>query len=138
MLNSKNKNIRLKAFTLPELLIVLVIIGVLVLLALPRLAPLVSRAKSTEAQLQLKHIYELEKNYYYLKSEYSDNIEDIDFEQEKLVTDGGTANYLIEIVEASETSFKARATAVKDFDNDSKINIWEIDQDKNLVEIQKD
>jgi type IV pilus assembly protein PilE len=38
---------KVKAFTLPELLIVLVIIGILVLLALPRLMPLISRTKAT-------------------------------------------------------------------------------------------
>ncbi|WP_418409938.1 prepilin-type N-terminal cleavage/methylation domain-containing protein, partial [Alistipes sp.] len=39
----------LRAFSLPELLVVLVIIGILVLIALPNLMPLISRAKSTEA-----------------------------------------------------------------------------------------
>lgn len=38
------------AFSLPELLVVLVIIGILVLVALPNLMPLISRAKATEAQ----------------------------------------------------------------------------------------
>ena len=47
---------KLKAFTLMELLIVLIIIGILVLLALPNLMPLISKAKSTEAQLQLQQI----------------------------------------------------------------------------------
>lgn len=129
---------KLKAFTLVELLIVLVIIGILVLLALPRLMPLISRTKSTEAQLQLGHVHTLEKSYFYLKSKYSDNLEEIGFEQEKLVTDEGSANYLIEIVEATAGGFKARATAVVDFDGDGTYNVWEIDQDKNLVEVTKD
>lgn len=38
------------AFSLPELLVVLVIIGILVLVALPNLMPLISRAKATEAK----------------------------------------------------------------------------------------
>lgn len=37
----------LRAFSLPELLVVLVIIGILVLIALPNLMPLISRAKAT-------------------------------------------------------------------------------------------
>jgi type IV pilus assembly protein PilE len=128
----------LKAFTLVELLVVLVIIGILVLLALPRLMPLISRAKSTEAQLQLGHIYTLEKSYFYLKSKYSTSFEDVGFEPEKLVTEGGSANYRIDILEATTTGFKARATAVVDFDGDGKFDAWEIDQDKNLIETIKD
>ena len=129
---------RLNSFTLVELLVVLVIIGILVLLALPRLMPLISRAKSTEAQLQLGHVHTLEKSYFYLKSKYSKVPDEIGFEQEKLVTEGGTSNYLIEITEASSSSFEGRATAVVDFDGDGIFNVWEIDQDKNLVEVTKD
>lgn len=44
------RNARINAFSLPELLVVLVIIGILVLAALPNLMPLISRAKATEAQ----------------------------------------------------------------------------------------
>lgn len=129
---------KVPAFTLVELLVVLVIIGILVLLALPRLMPLISRAKSTEAQLQLGHLHTLEKSHFYLKSRYSSSLEEVGYEQEKLVTDGGTANYSIEISESSTTGFKAKATAIVDFDGDGLFNLWEIDQDKNLVEVTKD
>ena len=135
----KNRKIKkLAAFTLTELLVVLVIIGILVLLALPNLMPLISKAKSTEAQISLEHIYTLEKSHYYLHSKYSDNLEDIGFEKQKLITEGGNANYRFEITQASVNSFKAVATAVADFDNDGNINVWEIDQDKKLVETVKD
>ena len=43
-------------FSLTELMVVLVIIGVLVLLALPKLLPIVTRAKTTEAKLMLTSI----------------------------------------------------------------------------------
>ena len=133
-----NFNHKLSAFTLTELLVVLVIIGILVLLALPKLMPLISKAKSTEAQLQLGHLHTLEKSFFYMKSKYSANLDEIGFEQEKLVTNGGPANYRIDIIEASAAGFKARATAVVDFNGDGKFNVWEIDQDKNLVEVTKD
>lgn len=131
---------RLKAFTLTEVLVVLVIVGILVLLALPNLMPLISKAKSTEAKIQLEHVYTLEKSNFFEKSKYSNDLEAIGFVQEKLVTDGesGNANYRIEIVSAGPTTFVARATAVADFDGDGVFNVWEIDQDKNLTETVKD
>ena len=130
--------LKLKAFTLTELLVVLCIIGILVLLALPNLMPLISKAKSTEAQLQLEHIHTLEKTYFYLHSKYSNTPSEIGFEPAKLVKDGGNANYLIEITDAGTNSFRAKATAVTDFDGDGTFNVLEVDQEKNLKEITPD
>lgn len=129
---------KIPAFTLNELLVVLVIIGILVLIALPNLMPLISKAKSVEAQTQLGHLYTLEKSHFYMYSKYSENFEELGFEQEKLVTEDGGANFLIEIIEADATGFKAKATAVTDFDGDGIFNVWEIDQDKKLLETVKD
>jgi len=129
---------KLKAFTLTELLVVLVIIGILVLLALPSLMPLISKAKSTEAQLQLEHIHTLERTYFYEHSKYSTDFKDIGFEQQKLTTQGGNANYQIEIIQASNNAFKARATAIADFNGNGVFNVWEVDQDKSLKEVTPD
>jgi type IV pilus assembly protein PilE len=125
---------RFKTFTLMEVLVVLIIIGILVLLALPNLMPLITKAKSTEAKLQLEHVYTLEKNYFFERSHYSKELNEISFEQDKLSTSGGQANYQIEIIDATNTTFRARATAVVDFNGNGIFNVWEIDQDKNLVE----
>jgi len=131
---------RLKAFTLTEILVVLIIVGVLVLLVLPNLMPLISRAKSTEAKLQLEHIQTLEKNYFYEHSRYSKDLVEIGYIQEPLTTDGknGRANYRIEIVNSTSTTFTAKATSVVDFNGNSVFNVWEIDQDKNLKEVTPD
>lgn len=133
-----NWKTKLKAFTLMELLIVLIIIGILVLLALPNLMPLISKAKSTEAQLQLEHVFTLEKSYFYMHSKYSTDFKDISYEHSKLTTQGGNANYQIEIVSASNNTFKAHATAIVDFDGDGIFNVWEVDQDKNIKEVTPD
>lgn len=129
---------KLKAFSLTEVLVVLVIIGILVLLALPNLMPLITRAKSTEAKVQLEHVYTLEKNHFFERSKYNTDLTEIGFEQEKLTTDGGQANYRVEVVDATATTFLARATAVVDFNGNGTFNVWEIDQDKNLKEVSKD
>ncbi len=115
-------------FSMTELMVVLVIIGVLTLLALPKLMPLVTKAKTTEAKLMLKQVYTLEKSYKYEHDTYSSSLADIGFEQEILVTDGGQARYRIEIVTADEKSFSAQATAIVDFNNNGTFNVWITDQ----------
>ncbi|MDR3678873.1 MAG: hypothetical protein P4L41_02830 [Flavipsychrobacter sp.] len=101
--------------------------------------PLISNAKSTEAKLQLEHVYNMEKSYFYTNSKYSTDLKVIGFEQEKLSSEeGGRANYKIEVINATNNAFKAKATAITDFNGDGKFNVWEIDQDKNLQETIKD
>jgi len=129
---------KVRAFTLTEVLVVLIIIGILILLALPNLMPLITKAKSTEAKIQLQHVYMLERNFFFEQSKYSADLSEISFEQQKLSTEGGQANYRIEIIDAGNNSFKARATAVVDFDGNGVFNTWEIDQNKKLTETTKD
>lgn len=131
---------KVKAYTLTEILVVLVIIGILVLLALPNLMPLITKAKTTEAKLQLEHLAKLQQSYFYEHSKYSTDLTEIGFVQDKLSSDGkdGKANYKIEIVSANNNSFIAKATAVADFDGDGVFNVWQIDQDKTLKEITPD
>lgn len=125
-------------FSMTELLVVLVIIGVLVLLALPRLMPVVTKAKTTEAKLNLKQVLMLQKSYKFENDKYSSNINEIGFEQEKLVSEGGTARYKIEIVESDLNSFRALATATVDFDNDGTFNVWEVTQEGQIKEVTPD
>ncbi len=105
-----------------------------------QILPLISRAKSTEAKVQLEHLHTLQKTHFYERSKYTGDLNELGFVQEKLVTDGtsGAANYRIEVVEAGPTTYTARATAVVDFDADGTFNVWEIDQEKNLKEVVQD
>lgn len=118
---------RLPSFNLQEMLIVLAIIGILLLIALPNLMPLITKAKSVEAQTQLKAIFNAEKQYYFMYSKYSGDFAEIDFEAPKSVKENGSANYTYEIIESSATVFKARATALIDFNGNGIYNVWEID-----------
>lgn len=124
------KNIlkKVTSFNLQEMLIVLAIIGILLLIALPNLMPLITKAKSVEAQVQLKAIYNAEKQYYFMYSKYSSNFAEIDFEAPKTIKENGSANYTYEIIQSSDNEFKVKATALTDFNGNGVFNIWEIDQ----------
>lgn len=129
---------KLRSFNLQELMVVLVIIGILILIAMPSLMPLISKAKSIEAQVQLKHIHSIERTHFFTYSKYSADFNELGFEMPKLVSENGNSNYKYEIIEATNNSFKARATAITDFDSDGIFNVWEIDHLQSLKEIVKD
>jgi len=126
-MNTTSKT-KIPSFNLQEMLIVLAIIGILLLIALPNLMPLITKAKSVEAQVQLKAIYNAEKQYFFMYSKYSPNLTEIDFEIPKTVKENGSANYTYEIIQATTNEFKVRATALTDFNGNGIFNVWEIDQ----------
>ena len=129
---------RIPAFNLQETLIVLAIIGILLLLALPNLMPLISKAKSVEAQTQLKAIYNAQSTYRYVNSRFTPDMGELDFEPPRTVKENGTANFRYEIIQADNATFKARAEAVTDFDGDGIMNVWEIDEQGNPKQTVKD
>lgn len=116
----------------------ILIAGILTALAVPSIMKAVTKAKQGEAKTQLEHLYSLERLHFMEFSKYSADIEEIDFEQQPLVTEGGGARYKIEVVESGTTTFIGRATAVQDFDGDGVFNVWEINQDRVLTETIKD
>ncbi|MEL1244920.1 type II secretion system protein [Flavobacterium sp. DGU11] len=127
-----------KAYSLTEILIVLCIIGILLLMVLPNQTSVIGQAKAIEAQAMLNQVYGLQKSNFYRFSKYSNNLEEIGFEQEPTVDEGGQAVYKIEIIESSNDSFLARATSVTDLDGDGNFNTWEIDHKKLLTEVVKE
>lgn len=62
---------RKRGFTLIELMIVILIIGIIAALAIPRFTRATAKAKKREAFLVLKQIYELENAYYQENGIYS-------------------------------------------------------------------
>jgi len=121
-----------------QIMIGILIAGILTAMAVPSLMKMVTKAKQTEAKNQLDHIYSLERLYYLEFSKYSSELEKIDYDQQALVSEEGSARYKIEIIEAGTNTFTVRATSVEDFDGDGVYNTWEINQDKKLTETQKD
>ena len=132
------KKATVKAYSLTEILIVLCIIGILLLMVLPNQTSVIGQAKAIEAQAMLNQVYGLQKSNFYRFSKYSSTLEELGFEQEPTVEEGGQAVYKIEIVESSNDSFLARATSVTDLDGDGNFNTWEIDQKKILTEVVKE
>ncbi len=134
----KFKSATVKAYSMTEILIVLCIIGIILLMVLPNQTSVISQAKAIEAQAMLNQVYGLEKSYFYRHSKYSNNLEELGFEQEKTVDEGGQAVYKVEIIDASNDTFSARATSVSDLDSDGAFNTWEIDSKKILTETVKE
>lgn len=128
----------LKAFSLAEILIVLAIMGILIMLVVPNQTGIATRTKSMEAQQELRMIHNLQYAYFLQYSKYSNDTREINYIAHKLITEGGTANYRVSIVEASPNSFKGKAESVVDFNGDGKMNVWEIDQEGQPKEIQPD
>ena len=129
---------KVPAINLQETLIVLAIIGILLLLALPNLMPLITKAKSVEAQTQLKALYNAQSTYRYMHSRFTPNMNELDFEAPRTVKENGTANYQYQMTAADSGSFTARAEAITDFDGDGVFNVWEIDENGAPRQIVKD
>ena len=114
---------RFHGFSLMEVMIVVVIIGILAALAYPNLEKYLKRARQTEAKTNLSAIYTAQKIYFTLHQSYADDIKKLDL---SLVQgDPYTFN-----MEASTSTFKAQAEG--NIDDDAALDTWTIDQDKNL------
>ena len=125
---------RADGFSLTELLVVLVIVGILALLAIPRFLTVTTRAKTAEAKLQLRQVHTLMQTYFFEHDAYVADLPAIGYEQALLKPDGGNAYYRVTVERAEGRTFTATATAVVDFDGDGTLNVWAIDQDGRLTE----
>lgn len=124
-------------FTLIELMIVVVIIGILAAMAIPRFMSASVRSKQSEAKLNLKQVYNMQRTFrqgiQVGPSRYGDN--------GVTATAGGRfieigveimvpAAYTYVMV-ANGNSFSCTATA--NIDDDATIDTWVIDETGNLV-----
>jgi type IV pilus assembly protein PilE len=113
-----------RGFSLTELMVVIVIIGILALIAIPRFLTVTTRAKMTEAKNMLRQVHVLQEAYYYEYDRYASDLAAIGFEQVLLVTEDGTARYVIAVESASDAAYVATATSIVDFDKDGTFNEW--------------
>jgi prepilin-type N-terminal cleavage/methylation domain-containing protein len=77
-MNSEIKEYNYKGFTLVEVIIVVLIIGILASIGLPQFAVSIEKAKGGEARAGLGHIQTGEKIYYAEKEHYTTNLSELD------------------------------------------------------------
>ena len=114
---------RFHGFSLMEVMIVVVIIGILAALAYPNLEKYLKRARQTEAKTNLSAIYTAQKIYFTLHQSYTKDINELDLSLAQ-----GLYTYTIQ--DASTSTFKAQAEG--NIDDDETLDIWTIEQNKIL------
>lgn len=127
-----------QGYSLVEILVVVVIIGILAMIAIPRFTNIANRAKMVEAQTMLSQVHTLQQAYFYQYDRYAETLDQIGFEQATLITEGGNARYLISIEQADSEKFTALATSVVDFNRNGRFNVWRVTESGIIDESVRD
>jgi prepilin-type N-terminal cleavage/methylation domain-containing protein len=129
-----------KGFTLIELMIVVVIIGILAALAIPRFMKATTKSKQSEAKQVLKQIYTMQRTYRQANDTYwAETAGDASAANGNAFAELGveimpTARYTYSIDGVTVSTFTATAT-VSDpgLDDDAAPDVWTINQDGELT-----
>lgn len=136
-----SQNPKNDGFTLIELMIVVVIIGVLAAMAIPRFMSVSTKNKQAEAKLILKQIYVNQRAYrqagvsYYVPAGPA-SANDPNAFRELTIEIGPTAKYTYTIAGDAE-GFTATATS-SILDDDPVLDVWQIDDGGHLVCLSDD
>jgi len=128
--------LRKKGFTLVELLIVVIIIGILATIAVPQYSKMVEKTKMAEAKSILGSIMTAQELYNVEHGEYTDDVNDLMVE---LPADTSMRHYYVYDVDAASTTATWSATAARKITGGITGKDWysdaydvTIDQDGNL------
>ena len=129
-----------KGFTLIELMIVVVIIGILFALAVPRFMRATTKSKQHEAKEILRNIYTMQQTYKQANDTYwiSRGVVASSYNRYAFtpigVEIGPTARYSYSFTVETATTFTAQATAAAPgLDDDAAPDTWTINQDGQLI-----